>query len=343
MKFSLAGAPHLPASRTVGEVMRDVIYALVPGILAYAWFFGIGVLVQILIAALAGLGFEYAMLRLRGRPVQPFLGDCSVLITAVLLALCLPPLMPWWATVLGMFFAVVVAKHLYGGLGHNLFNPAMVGYVVLLIAFPAQFTQWLPPRGLAESGLGATGALQAIFTGALPGGFHWDAVTQATPLDLIKTQTALNHTIPEIRQNPLFGDFGGRGWEWIANFYALGGVWLLWRRVISWRIPVAMIGSVILLSTPFWLMAPDVHPFPAQHVFSGGLVLGAFFVATDPVSASTTPRGRLIYAAGIGVLTLVIRRWGGYPDGVAFAVLLMNMAVPLIDTYTAPRIYGHPK
>lgn len=343
MRFSLAGAPHLPASRTVGEVMRDVLYALVPGVLAYVWFFGIGILVQILIAALAGLGFEYAMLRLRSRPVQPFLSDCSVLITAVLLALCLPPLMPWWATVLGMFFAVVVAKHLYGGLGHNLFNPAMVGYVVLLIAFPAQFTHWLPPRGLDGGSPGAAGALQAIFAGTLPGGLGWDAITQATPLDLIKTQTALNHTIPEIRQNPLFGDFGGRGWEWIANFYALGGLWLLWRRVISWRIPVAMIGAVILLSTPFWLIAPDVNPFPAQHVFSGGLILGAFFIATDPVSASTTPRGRLFYAAGIGILTLVIRRWGGYPDGVAFAVLLMNMAVPLIDTYTTPRIYGHPK
>lgn len=323
--------------------MREVIYALVPGIAAYVWFFGAGILVQIMIASGSGLVFEYAMLRIRNRRVGVFLIDGSVLVTAVLLSLCLPPLTPWWATVIAMFFAVVVAKHLYGGLGFNLFNPAMVGYVVLLIAFPTQMTLWIPPVPLADFTLGLSGTLQAIFTGTLPGGLTWDAITQATPLDMLKTETGMNRTIPEIREHPIFGDYGGRGWEWIANFYALGGLWLLWRRIITWQIPVAMIGSVILLSLPFYLMAPDIHPFPLQHVFSGGLVLGAFFVATDPVSASSTPRGRLIYAAGIGILTLVIRRWGGYPDGVAFAVLLMNMAVPLIDTYTVPRIYGHPK
>lgn len=323
--------------------MREVLLALVPGILAHAWFFGYGILFQILIATTAGVGFEAAMLHIRGRPVRVFLADYSVVVTAVLFALCLPPLTPWWASVIGMFFAVVVAKHLYGGLGYNLFNPAMVGYVVLLVAFPKQMTLWLPPRGIADFWLGPWDTLQAIFTGALPPGMTWDAVTQATPLDVLRTETGLNRTIPEIRQDAIFGDFGGKGWEWIANFYALGGLWLLWRGIITWQIPVAMIATVVGVSLPFWLMAPDLHPFPMDHVFTGGLMLGAFFIATDPVSASTTPRGRLIYAAGIGLIVLVIRRWGGYPDGVAFGVLLMNMAVPLIDAYTVPRIYGRSK
>lgn len=343
MEFERSGAPHLPAPRTVGTIMREVLLALVPGTVAYMYFFGIGVLVQIVIACLAGLLFEYLMLRLRGRPVRLFITDGSVLVTGVLLALCLPPLMPWWITVVAMFFAVVVAKHLYGGLGFNVFNPAMVGFAVVLVAFPTQMTLWLPPTPLAEFTLGLGGTLQAIFTGTLPAGLTWDAITQATPLDLIQTETGRNRTIPEIREHPIFGDYGGRGWEWVANFYALGGIWLLWRRIITWQIPVAMIGSVILLSLVFHLMAPETHPFPMQHVYSGGLILGAFFVATDPVSASTTPRGRLIYGAGIGILVISIRHWGGFPDGVAFSVLLMNMAVPLIDAYTAPRIFGHPK
>lgn len=343
MEFKLSGAPYLPAPRTVGQIMREVLLALVPGIIAHAWFFGPGVLVQILIAASAALSFEYAMLRLRGRPVRLFLTDGSVLVTAVLFSLCIPPLTPWWAAVIGMFFAVVVAKHLYGGLGYNMFNPAMVGFVVLLIAFPTQMTLWVPPAPVADYTLGLAGTLQAIFTGTLPGGLTWDAITQATPLDTIKTETGLNRTLPEIRQHPIFGKYGGRGWEWIANFYLLGGIWLLWRRIITWHIPVALIGMVMLLSLPLHVTSPDTQPFPLQHIYSGGLVLGAFFVATDPVSSATTPRGRLIFAAGIGALVVTIRTWGGYPDAVAFSVLLMNLAVPLIDTYTAPRIFGHPK
>lgn len=343
MKFQPAGAPHIPPSRTVGGIMREVLYALIPGIAAYIWFFGPGVVFQILIATAVAVGFEAAMLKLRGKDLKLFLGDGSAVITAVLYSLCIPPLTPWWVTVVAMFFAIVIAKHLYGGLGFNVFNPAMVGYAVALIAFPLQMTRYLPPRGLAEFDLGLLETLAVIFTGAVPGRLTWDAITQATPLDVMQTQIALNHTVAEIRQRPIFGDFGGVGWEWIANFYALGGLWLLWRRIITWQIPVAMIGSVILISLPFYIADPSFNPFPLHHIFSGGLILGAFFVATDPVTAATTPRGRLIYAAGIGILTLAIRRWGGYPDGVAFAILLMNMAVPLIDAYTKPRIYGHKR
>jgi electron transport complex protein RnfD len=341
MRFEGVSSPYLIARTSVAQVMRQVLYALVPGTAALAWYFGWGVLVNIALAVAVALAAEAGMLRLRARPLGPYLGDYSAAITAWLLALALPPLAPWWLTVVGVGFAIVVAKHLYGGLGYNPFNPAMVGYVVLLISFPAPMTQWLPPHMLSETRLGLWDTLVLIFSGQLPEHLSWDALTMATPLNTMRTQLGLNQTIEEIRTSPLWGDFGGRGWEWVGNWFLLGGLWLLYRRVISWQIPVGMLGGLITLAALFFLVDPDVHPFPAFHVFSGGAILGAFFVATDPVTASTTPTGRLVYGAGIGVLTYVIRSWGGYPDGVAFSVLLMNMAAPTIDHYTRPRTFGH--
>ena len=340
-QFATGAAPHLPPSSTVDGVMRQVLYALAPGIAAHAWFFGPGILVQITLAAIFAVSLEAMMLRLRGRPLGPFLGDWSAVVTAVLFALCIPPLAPWWIALTGMVFAIVIAKHLYGGLGNNLFNPAMVGYLAVLISFPQELTAWLPPAAIAAWTPGLGEAVYTVLAGELPGGLTWDAVSGATPLDTIRTAVAAGQTVIEARAAPQFGDFGGLGWEWIANWYALGGLWLLWKRVISWQVPVAMIGSVLALGTGAWLIDPGSNPVPLQHVFSGGLILGAFFIATDPVSGCTSPRGRLIFGLGAGVLTLVIRRWGAYPDGVAFAVLLMNMAAPLIDRFTRPRIYGH--
>ena len=339
-RFSTGGAPHMPPETTVAGVMRQVLYALVPGIAAHAWFFGPGILVQILLATVFALAFEALMLRLRRKPLGLFLGDYSAVVTAVLFALCVPPLAPWWIALVAMLFAIVLAKHLYGGLGHNLFNPAMVGYAVVLISFPQEMTLWIAPRGLAEYTPGLGGTLLAIFGGQLPAAQSWDAITQATPLDMIKTGIQAGKMVPEIRQSPLFGDFGGLGWEWIANWYLVGGLYLLYRRIISWQVPVALIGTVLAISLPAFLLDPGNNPVPLQHVFSGALVLGAFFIATDPVSGCTSARGRLWFGAGVGIITLVIRRWGGYPDGIAFAVLLMNMAAPLIDRYTRPRTYG---
>ncbi len=338
--FQTSNAPHMPQQISVAKVMLQVLLALVPGILAYTWYFGPGILVQILLATVFALLIEALFLRMRGRPLKPFIDDYSAVVTAVLFALCVPPLAPWWISLVGMLFAIGFAKHLYGGLGQNVFNPAMVGYVVVLISFPQAMTAWLPPVTLAEHSIGILDSLQVIFTGQVPIAGSWDAITQATPLDTLKTGIDSGRMISEIRQSPLFGDFGGLGWEWIANWFALGGIFLLYKRVISWQVPAAIIGSVILLSLPLWLADPDSSPFPLQHVFSGALVLAAFFIATDPVSGCVSPRGRLVFGAGVAVITLVIRRWGGYPDGVAFAVLLMNMAAPLIDRYTRPRIYG---
>jgi electron transport complex protein RnfD len=320
--------------------MLQVIYALIPGIAAYVWFFGPGILVQMVLAVGFAIGFEALMLKIRKRSLRLFLGDFSAVLTAILFALCIPPLAPWWIALLGMLFAIVFAKHLYGGLGHNMFNPAMVGYVVVLISFPQAMTAWLPPASIAPNSLGLGDILVTIFSGQPPAGLSWDAITEATPLDSIRTSAAFGKMISEARQTPVFGDFGGLGWEWIANWYALGGLWLLWRRIISWHVPVTMIGSVLLLGLVTYLFDPGANPTPLQHMFSGALIIGAFFIATEPVSGCTSNRGRLIFGTGVGVITLVIRGWGGYPDGVAFAVLLMNMAAPLIDHYTRPRIYG---
>jgi len=330
----------MPPQATVSGVMQQVIYALVPGIAAHVWFFGPGLLVQIILAVGFALGFEAMMLKFRGQDIGLYLRDYSVVVTAVLFALCIPPLAPWWIALIAMLFAIVVAKHLYGGLGNNVFNPAMVGYVVVLISFPQELTQWLPPRSIAPFAPGLFDSLQAIFTGQLPMPLAWDAITQATPLDTLKSGLDSGRTVPEIRRSPIFGDFGGLGWEWIANWYLAGGLYLMYRRIISWQVPVALIGSVLLLSFPAYLMDPANNPVPLQHVFSGALVLGAFFIATDPVSGCTSTIGRLWFGAGVGIITLIIRRWGGYPDGIAFGVLLMNMAAPLIDRYTRPRVYG---
>ncbi len=342
MNLSTPVSPHWHAGGSVRHVMLQVLYALVPGIAVYVWFFGWGIVLHIGLATLAAVIAEAAMLRARGRPLKPYLTDGSAVVTAVLLALAIPSVAPWWLTVVGTAFAIIVAKHLYGGLGYNPFNPAMVGYVALIISFPREMTVW--PAADAVSGfyIGLRESVRIVFAGEAAT-VTTDAFTGATPLDYMKTQLSLNQTVTEIQGSPVFGDFGGKGWEWMANAFFLGGLWLLYRRVITWHIPVAVLGSLIVVSVLFSSIDADAYPSPMFHVFSGGAMLGAFFVATDPVSAATTVRGRLVYGAGIGVLTYVIRTWGGYPDGVAFAVLLMNMAAPTIDHYTQPRVYGRPR
>ena len=340
-QFATGGAPHFPPRNTVGGVMREVVYALVPGIAAYAWYFGPGVLIQILLASVFAVTLEALVLKARRKPLAPFLGDGSAVVTAVLFALCIPPLAPWWIALTGMLFAIVFAKHLYGGLGNNLFNPAMVAYVVVLISFPQAMTAWPAPEQLAALGFGMQETLLTILEGQPAAGVGWDAISGATVLDAVRTGTEAGQTIQTITRSPAFGAVAGRGWEWIALWYAAGGLWLLWRRLIAWQVPVALVGSVLLFSTAGWLLDPAGNPSPLFDVLAGAVLLGAFFIATDPVSGCTSDRGRLVFGAGVGLLTLVIRRWGGYPDGLAFAVLLMNMAAPLIDRFTRPRIFGH--
>ena len=343
MRFRTAGLPLLRPATGVGAVMRQVLYALAPAAAAYVWFFGPGLLFNILVAVVFCVGSEALLLRLRGVPVTPALEDYSAVVTAVLLAFALPPLTPWWVTATGAVFAMVFAKHLYGGLGYNVFNPAMAGYVAVLLSFPVAMTAWLPPRlgDLDYEALGLAESLGYVLAGRLPEGVTLDAITRATPLDSVREGLREMQIFAEIRTNPLFGDFGGRGWEWIDNFIALGGFWLLYRGIIRWHIPVAVLAGVLVPATLASLLQPGLAPTPGFHLFSGATLLCAFFIATDPVSAATSPAGRLVYGFGIGAITWAIRTWGGYPDGVAFAVLLMNMAVPAIDRYTRPRIAGH--
>lgn len=340
MHFLTANSPHIAPQNSVTQMMLKVLLGLVPAIVTMTWFFGIGVLVNICIAVATALACETAVLKVRERPVKPFLMDLSAVVTAVLLALCLPTLAPWWITVVGTSFAIVIAKHLYGGLGYNPFNPAMVGYAILLVSFPREMTIWLLPQDLMAQPLSSIDLLSNMLGGQLPEA-SFDAVTAATPLDHMKTRLGLSETISEIQQNPLFGSMGGYGWEWVGVSYIVGGLWLLYARVITWHIPVGLISGLLLISGVFHLFDPGSTPSPLFHLFSGGALIGAFFIATDPVSASTTPKGRLIYGFLIGLLTYVIRTWGGYPDGIAFAVILMNMAVPTIDYFTMPRAYGH--
>ncbi len=335
-------SPHIhPGGNSVRRTMLLVCLALVPGSLAHAWFFGPGILVNIAVAILFTLAAEALLLRLRHRPLAPFLGDGSAVLTAWLLALALPPLMPWWLIAIGAFSAMALGKHLYGGLGHNPFNPAMVGYAVLLISFPREMTAWLPPEGAGEAALSLGAHLHYLASGTLPAGLTLDALTQATPLDVLKTELGQQALISEIRaDSAIFGDIGGVGWEWIATLFLVGGLWLAYKRVIPWQTPAGVILGVGGLAFLFHAIDPSTYATPAFHVLSGATVLAAFFIATDPVSSPASHWGRFWYGIGIGVLIHVIRTWGGYPDGVAFAVLLMNMAVPTIDTYLKPRAFG---
>jgi electron transport complex protein RnfD len=317
LQFQVAAPPHVIAGFTVPRVMFQVLLALVPFAVVHVWLFGPALLLQLGAAAVTALGCEALALRLRGRPVPRFLRDGSVLVTAALLAVSVPPLLPWWLTAFGTAVAVLLGKHAYGGLGQNPFNPAMVGYAVLLVSFPVEMTRWPVP------------------------GPEWDAVTGATALDALRTGLAQSYTMQEILADPAFGRMGAAGGEWLNLAALLGGTYLLLRRVIRWQIPLAMLAGLALPAAVMHAIDPGAHAGALFHLASGATMLGAFFIATDPVSAATSDRGRLYFGVGVGVLTWIIRSWGGYPDGVAFAVLLMNLAVPLLDRYTVPRIHGH--
>jgi electron transport complex protein RnfD len=341
MDFHTTSSPHTKRINRVDKVMLQVVLALLPGIFALIFYFGWGVLINLLLAVIAATAFEAIVIKLRKRPVIPVLMDLSAVVTALLFAIAIPPLLPWWLVVLGMAFAIIMVKQMYGGLGYNPFNPAMAAYVLLLISYPVEMTSWLPPFLLAEQPLYLSQVLAYKFSGALPQGVTLDAITMATPLDEMRTSLDRNQMISEIRQNPLWGDFGGLGWEWIGNWFLMGGIWMVYKRTITWQIPLAFLSGLVGMATIFWLFDAESFPIPLFHVFSGGAILGAFFIATDPVTACTTRAGQLVYGASIGVLVYIIRTWGGYPDAVAFAVLLMNMAAPTIDYYTRPRTYGH--
>ena len=351
MAFRIASSPYTHNRRSTNTIMLLVLLAAIPGIAVQCYYFGWGCLVQILLAAVAGIGAETAILRLRKLPVASTLKDNSALLTALLLGISIPPLAPWWIVVIGTLFAIVISKQLYGGLGQNPFNPAMVGYVVLLISFPVQMTSWLPPDSLQGITPTLADSLSMIFHFQTLDGHSLqqlqlgvDGISQATPLDTFKTGLTTGHTATQLLAEPIYaGVLAGLGWQWVNVAYLAGGLFLLWQKAIRWHIPLSFLASLVVCSTIGWLCSPETLVSPLIHLFSGATMLGAFFIATDPVTASTTNKGRLIYGVLIGLLVWLIRSFGGYPDGVAFAVLLTNICVPLIDYYTQPRVYGHRK
>ncbi len=339
----MINSPFVRKSASVQLVMLKVLLALVPGIAAYVWFFGAGILVQLAIASAAALAGEAAMLAIRGKPKALFLTDLSAIVTAWLIALTFPPIVPWWLTVTGTLLAIVVVKQLYGGLGQNPFNPAMAAFCLMIVAYPALMSQW-PAAGQLDFGT----QLQLIFGGLR----DVDAITGATPLDALRTalRGATNPDSPfhglrasQLQDGPAFGMIGGKGGEWVALGYLAGGLWLIQQRIITWHIPAAFCGALFAVSGLMWGLHPDGFASPLFHLASGGAMIGAFFILTDPVSGATTPKGKLMFAAGAAVLTFVIRAFGAYPDGVAFATLLMNILVPIIDMKTQAPVFGHKK
>ena len=314
-KLKIASSPFTHNQQSTSQVMLWVTLAALPGILSQIYFFGLGTIYQIVIAIIVALVTEALCVKLKKEDPLLYLKDNSALLTGVLLAIS---------------------------------NPAMVGYVVLLISFPVQMTSWMPPVELQAVSYNVMDSLSIFFTGHTSSGLTLedlrrsvDGITQATPLDSFKTGL-LTHPINEVLATPILqGEFAGIGWQWVNVAYLVGGLILLYKRIISWHIPVAMISVLALCSVISWGIDPTRYSQPLLQLFSGATMLGAFFIATDPVSASTTPKGRLIYAGMIGLLVWIIRVYGGYPDAVAFSVLLANIAVPLIDSYTRPRVYGH--
>jgi electron transport complex protein RnfD len=348
MSFRIATSPHQHSLANTPALMRTVALACLPGIAAQVYFFSYAVLIQILLAVGTALASEALMLKLRGKPVAVRLKDHSALVTGLLLAIAIPSSAPWWIVVLGTAFAIIVVKQLYGGLGHNLFNPAMAAYVLLLISYPVQMSGWLVPAAIQQHPFSGADPVCLVFSGYSCDGFSTaqlrsdiDGKTMATALDTLRTDLGAGKTVAESQRQVVFDGYGGLGWNWVNLGFLLGGLYLLQQKVIQWRVPAAVLGSLALVSAVGWLADNDRFASPLFHLLSGGTMLAAFFIATDPVSASTTAKGRLLYGALIGVLVYVIRTFGGYPDGWAFAVMLANLSVPLIDAYTKPRAYGH--
>ena len=358
MAFWIASSPHNHNQAETSALMRTVIYALVPGIFAQWYFFGWGNLIHITLAVVTALICEFSALSLRNKNVLKGISnqlfDGSAILTAILLGICLPAIAPWWISVIGSAFAILVVKQLYGGLGQNLFNPAMAAYVMLLISFPVQMTSWQPPLVLMNIDLNFTNTLTTIFTGFTIDGYsieqlrtNIDGFTMATPLDTLKTNIGLGFTTFETIQNSLFSNSLSSslgfafGWEWINIAFFIGGLILIIKKAIAWQTPVSFLFTIFVCSFIAYSLSPDNSASTFFHWLTGGCMLGAFFILTDPVSGATSVKGRLIIGALAGLLVYFIRTYGGYPDGVAFAVLLCNMSAPLIDQYTRPRAYGH--
>ncbi len=321
-KFIVSSTPHIRSKDSTSSIMRDVIIALTPAALMGIWAFGLSALLVIAISIASCVFFEAGFQKVTKQKIT--VCDLSAVVTGLLLAMNLPASSPFWMPIVGGFFAIVVAKQLFGGIGQNFINPALAARAFLLASYPTDMTAFTQPAGL--------NSFMEIFGVNTP---VVDATSYATPLAVVKSSGAFAPQSGDIL-NALFGNVGGCIGETCAIALILGGLYLLFRKVISWRIPFTYIATVFILTWAFGRV-------PYYEIFIGGLMLGAFFMATDYSSSPVTPIGQIIMGIGCGILTSIIRVYGGYPEGVSYSILIMNLAVPLIDRYTKPKIFGGGK
>ena len=310
-KWIVSSSPHVHSGDSIQKNMLYVVLALLPAYLVALYYFGVGALAVSVIAIASCIGFE-AFIQRFVLKTKVSISDGSAALTGLLLAMNLPSNLPWWMVIIGSMASIGLGKMCYGGLGNNLFNPALVGRVFLLISFPAAMTVWPVPEPFSMA--------------------YMDAQTAATPLSLMK----FDQMLPPILST-IVGNEGGSMGEVSAIALLLGGLFLIWKKVITWHIPVSILATVALFTGIMHLVDPIAYENPLWHLCSGGLLLGAIFMATDYVTSPMTTRGQLLYGVGIGLITVVIRLWGSYPEGVSFAILLMNAATPLIDKYILPK------
>ncbi|MCK5818858.1 MAG: electron transport complex subunit RsxD [Psychromonas sp.] len=347
MSFTNLSSPYQQIKRSTSQIMFIVILCLVPAIMLQSYFFGIGNLLQIILSVFTALVAEAAVLKLRNRPIINTLKDGSAILTAVLIAVSIPSLAPWWLVIIGALFAIIFVKQLFGGLGQNIFNPAMAAYVLLLISFPVPMTTWNPTNSLLPFPVDFIDQIKLVFTGVTTAGhtldqlaINLDGLTLATPLNTVQNGLHAGYTLTEIAKSSRGINNSEFPISVINIAYLFGGCILLFKRLIHWHIPVAFLTSITLFSFISFVYDPEHISSPFFQLFTGATMIGAFFILSDPVTASTTPKGRFLYAILIAFFVVLIRNAGGYPDALAFAVLIGNMCVPLIDYYTKPPVYG---
>lgn len=323
--LNISPSPHIHGKNTTRNLMMGVVIALMPAFLASVYFFGAGAVIVTATSIVSCMTIEYLIQRfVFKKPVS--ITDGSALVTGLLLAFNLPSNIPIYIIIIGSVVAIGIAKMTFGGLGNNPFNPALVGRVFMLISFPVQMTSWPVPAGLATG--------------------YTDAVTGATPLAVIKeglkngeSLSSLVEKIPTTVQM-ILGKMGGSIGEVAAFALIIGFIYLLYKKIITWHIPVSIIGTVAIFTSILYLQNPEANASPVFHLLSGGLLLGAIYMATDYVTSPMNPKAMIIYGCGIGVLTVIIRVWGAYPEGVSFAILIMNAFVPLMNAYIKPKRFG---
>ena len=324
-RIIISASPHVHSDRTSKKLMYDVLIALIPAFLVSLYVFGISALIMTSVAVISCIGFEYLIQKYVLKTAIT-VGDGSALITGVLLAFNLPSSLPLWMVIIGSLVAIGIAKMSFGGLGYNIFNPALVARVFLLVSFPVQMTSWPIPVENNTT--------------------MFDAVTGETTLGIIKeglmygeTMSTLSDKLPTLLEL-LLGNTSGSAGEMSALALIIGGLYLLFRKVITWHIPVTILATMALFTGIFWMINPEMYANPLIHILSGGAILGAFYMATDLVTSPMTKKGMIIFAIGIALITVVIRLYGAYPEGISFAILIMNAFVPLINTYFKPRRFG---